>query len=104
MQDFFSIGGIRTHKKLISVGFVDKDVIQNTSILPAHHGILRLPDLQSADIIGGERLQTGFGLLSGYSNPTHMADIKQTNGLPHGMILIEHPGILNGHEPTGEIN
>ena len=83
---------------------MDQNVVDETAVLVEQAGILRLPELQFRDGVGGDGVGELGGLGPANFDLAHVADVEQADGAPDGVVLLEDPGILDGHVPAAEVD
>ena len=64
--------------------------------------VLGAPDLERADIVGGQALQQGQGPRTPHANLPHVGDIEHAGAFTHRAVLGEHSLVLNRHLVAGE--
>jgi hypothetical protein len=84
--------------------FVDQDVVHKTAVFVEQAGIMRLAGFELAGMVGGDEI----GELASFRAPdfdfAHMADIEETHGGAHGLVLVDDSGILHRHIPAAKIH
>ena len=67
----------------------------------------RIPDAAHLDAgypSGEQRLQPLDRLGAAHREPPHVRDVEQAGRLPSGKMLLDDRCVLNGHQPTGEVD
>lgn len=98
-----AIGGIDHHQKLIG-DVVDEDVIHNPAIGLTEQAIARLPDGNGGHVAGNDVLEERHSVGAANHKAAHMANVKQAGTLPHRVVLLDDPAILDRHLPAAELN
>ena len=92
------VGGIDDQEKLLSPHFVDKQVVDRSSVGVAHHAIENLAVGCCGHVVCENVIDVAFCVASLDEHLAHVADVEHTACLANGHVLIGDVGVLNGHD------
>jgi hypothetical protein len=81
---------------------VREEVVEDSSVLVAEHGVLGsvLGDLRH--VVGEDALEEALGVRAGRLDLAHVRDVEDARGCPDRLVLLTDPGVLDGHLPPCE--
>jgi hypothetical protein len=83
------IRGVDAEEEGIVRDFVDQDVVDEAAVFVEQAGVMRLPMLQFRDGVGGDEVHEFHGFRAANFDLAHVADVEQTDGFAHGIVLID---------------
>jgi len=91
------------HEKILQLSrTVEDQVIDHTSALREHEGVLAIAMLKFADPVGQKALQPWERSGTGNKNLAHVGYVEHSRGGAHSAVFVQDAGVLNRHEPTTE--
>jgi hypothetical protein len=97
--------GTVNHQKISSLSrAVDDQIIDDSSLLIEHEGVLATGDSKFANAVGKKILQPSQSAGTGNRDLSHVGNIEHAGGRSHGFMLIHDSRILDRHEPTPELD
>ena len=83
---------------------VHQDVVHEAAVLVEQRRVMRLPDLEPRDGVGGDVIGEPRGLRAADLDLAHVADVEQAHRAPHRVVFVDDAGVLHGHVPAAEID
>ena len=96
------IGCIDDKEEIIITHLIDEQVIHGATIGVEHHSIVDLSEGRISHIVREDVLHVALCIRTCDAHFTHVADIKDTTMLAHGVVLIGNVRVLNRHDESAE--
>src|SRR4051794_9353890 len=87
------------------VGYlVYQDVIDEAAVFVKQPGVVGLADFETANSVGGDGIGESLRLRPADLDLTHVADVEKADRSADGLVLVDNPGVLDGHVPPAEVD
>ena len=104
LEIFFLVRRVDAKEEIVVGDLVDQDVIDEAAVFVEQTGVVRLAVFEFGGVVGGDEIDQFGGLGTLDLDLTHVADVKQSDGIADGVVLINDAGILHRHIPAAEID
>ena len=101
---FIDLRCVDNEQKLLCIGPVEDQIVDDPAALIEHQRILRLANIKGRHSIREQRVEPFRRFRAPDQELAHVRDIENPAMLPHRSVFIEDARVLNRHLPPGKIH
>ncbi len=98
-----AVAGVRDDEEAILAGAVDDQVVEDAALASQQEGVLGLEVGQRGQLAGERVVECLGGIRAEHRDLGHVAEVEESGGGAHRVVLGEVGAVAHRHQPAGEV-